>query len=428
MPAACPAQSLTSESYARVDSSWRRTSCYGRLNLRHVFTLLAPEDLTMHRRNPAAGTLLWIVTFACTTDSTISTSTGDLAVWQLSSEPLLHIGVVEGDSNYQFFRASSATRLPDEAIVVSNAGTGQLRYFSPDGTFLHHTGGRGGGPGEFRELISVYSAGRDSVMAYDQTGRKSYFDAAGNFVGSENVMPSGETEFPMDPWLYRRNWVEGLLPGEMRRRVARALDRMPPPVGASGYRFVRVDREGNIWVGDDIEPEGERSHWTVHDSTGTPIARVSLPPRFEIFEVTGHDILGWRDSADVEFIRVYALEKVDRPAARRSATPSAALAEGVTSTGTDTLILKDVRSILSNAVIAQERYFAGHGTYASNRHDLEWDLPDGVLFDLISAGGTGWLGVVVHRDASVICGIGIGSYTPPAWLEGAPKCAETTVP
>jgi hypothetical protein len=171
-------------------------------------------------------------------------------------------------------------------------------------------------------------------MAYDQAGRKSYFDAAGSFLGSENVMPSVETEFPMDPWLYRKNWVEGLLSGEMRRRVARALDRIPPPMGASSYRFVRVDREGNIWVGEDIEPGGERSHWTVHDTTGAPIARVSLPPRFEMFEVTGQDILGrWRDSADVEFIRVYALEKVDRPAARRSATPSAALAEGVTSTG-----------------------------------------------------------------------------------------------
>ena len=202
----------------------------------------------------------------------------DLPRWRFSDQPVLSIGVVEGDQELQFFRVKNAVRLVDETIIVGNAGTGQLRYFDRDGQFLMQTGGRGGGPGEFRWLGRVYRLGADSVMAFDRAGRKSYYDRKGDFLGSENVfLPGLWDTFPMDIWLYRLSWVDGVPHGPGRVDVARALDRLPPPPVVPGYHYVRVDQPGNIWVADDIQPGGKRRHWTVFV--------IDLPPAVSDFDL-----------------------------------------------------------------------------------------------------------------------------------------------
>jgi hypothetical protein len=103
--------------------------------------------------------------------------------WRLSDQPLLDIGVVDGDPYYQLFRVAGALRLGDGRLVVANSGTNQLRFYDPSGTYLSSSGRKGGGPGEFGGLSWLGSSAGDSLLAYDWPNRRiSVFDADGRFA------------------------------------------------------------------------------------------------------------------------------------------------------------------------------------------------------------------------------------------------------
>jgi hypothetical protein len=105
--------------------------------------------------------------------------------WRLAGEPLLDIGVLDGDPEYQLFRVGSAVKLSDGRIVVANGGTHELRFYDPNGVHLLSVGRQGGGPGEFGELMWVRALPGDTLLTYDWRNRRlSFFDAGGNFVRS----------------------------------------------------------------------------------------------------------------------------------------------------------------------------------------------------------------------------------------------------
>jgi len=108
--------------------------------------------------------------------------------WRISDQPSLHIGVSEGDSDYQLFQVVGALRLNDGRIVIANAGTGELRYFDPSGRLLRRTGRKGGGPGEFQGLTWLGTLRADSLITFDwRTRRVSIFDSNGDFVRSTTL-------------------------------------------------------------------------------------------------------------------------------------------------------------------------------------------------------------------------------------------------
>ncbi len=103
--------------------------------------------------------------------------------WRLSDNPLVDIGVLDGDPHYQLFRVTGAMRLSDGRLVVANSGTNELRYYDPSGAYLTSSGRRGGGPGEFGGLSWLGASAEDSTLAYDwQNRRISVFDAEGRFA------------------------------------------------------------------------------------------------------------------------------------------------------------------------------------------------------------------------------------------------------
>lgn len=108
--------------------------------------------------------------------------------WSISSSPILEIGTLEGDPAYQMHYVSDVTRLPDGRIAVANSGSHQLRLYDPSGAHLQDIGREGEGPGEFQFLFRVWSAGGDSIAAFDNRhGRLSVFDAAGNLGRSVSL-------------------------------------------------------------------------------------------------------------------------------------------------------------------------------------------------------------------------------------------------
>src|SRR5688572_33431651 len=54
--------------------------------------------------------------------------------WTVSADPVLRIGMLDGPKEFLFDRIAGVTRLSDGTIVVLNAGDGQLRFFSRDGS------------------------------------------------------------------------------------------------------------------------------------------------------------------------------------------------------------------------------------------------------------------------------------------------------
>jgi hypothetical protein len=90
------------------------------------------------------------------------------AGWTIPAEPLLAIGVAEGDPNYVFDRIVGALRLCDGRMVVATGQSNQLRSFDSAGRFLRASGRTGAGPGEFRGLSWIGRLGCDSLLAWDR--------------------------------------------------------------------------------------------------------------------------------------------------------------------------------------------------------------------------------------------------------------------
>jgi hypothetical protein len=73
-------------------------------------------------------------------------------------------------------------------------------------------------------------------------------------------------------------------------------------------------------------------------------------------------------------------------------------------------------------VMAQEMYFADHGTYSQSRHTLSWEAHEDISLDIIFAYNRGWSAVATHKDFPRICGMAVGTPTPPGWNEGEARC------
>ena len=103
--------------------------------------------------------------------------------WLVEAQPVLEVGVDEGDPMLEFETILGLTRLANGNIVVGNRGTRELRFFTSAGQFIRGVGGDGEGPGEFRNFNGVYPYRRDSLIVWDyRLKRWSVFDTAGAFA------------------------------------------------------------------------------------------------------------------------------------------------------------------------------------------------------------------------------------------------------
>ena len=108
--------------------------------------------------------------------------------WRIGPEPTVAIGAVEGEEPYLLHSVRSAFRKPDGRIVVANGGANDVRVFTSTGTHLVSWGGKGGGPGEFRNLSWVAPWPVDSIVTWDGgNSRLLFFDASGNYGRSVDL-------------------------------------------------------------------------------------------------------------------------------------------------------------------------------------------------------------------------------------------------
>lgn len=351
--------------------------------------------------------------------------------WSLSIEPALQIGVTHGDTDYELHRAASTLRLPDGRIVVSNAGTNELRFFDANGRFLMKVGGEGEGPGEFRRLVRLYRFGSDSILALDiGPNNLSVLDLQGNFGRRAIVhFVTADSVFPLDVWMFRQFWVEGALEPTIRDAVKRVLQPLTIPDVEPAYRFVRVTYDGDLWIREPMDSDDSSWRWNVLDSIGCPKAKLETPLGFDLHEIGSDYVLGrWENEDGVNFIRQYTLNKTDDGEDLRLPSWITVRSE-IPSTippREEEQLIEEMTTALRLVVMAEETFFGDNSTYTESRHLLTWPSwgtpAEDVDLDIIFADSFGWTAVATHRRLRKICGMGIGSGTPPGWLEGDPRC------
>jgi hypothetical protein len=95
---------------------------------------------------------------------------GDKPQWKVATSPSLTLGGLAGDPALDFVGIVGARRLDDGTLVVANGGTGELRWFSPEGKPVRSVGGRGAANAPFSAIASLYAIG-DTLLVWDPRAR-----------------------------------------------------------------------------------------------------------------------------------------------------------------------------------------------------------------------------------------------------------------
>ncbi len=210
---------------------------------------------------------------------------------------------VVGGGGIDLFRVSAAVRLPDRRIVVADEGTSLIHFFDPVGRLEATGGGEGDGPGEFRIIQAIGSAGGDTVWVYDFSHRRlTTYRRPGEVDRSMSLQPALATAalvgWSGDGYVATQLWGEG------SGRSSFGLVRNP-------VTFVNYDAQGVLrdtigsFPGREVllRPEGERVVMGVAPFTRTASYALGAGVLFVGDQVT-HEVRSWElDGGLVAIIR-----------------------------------------------------------------------------------------------------------------------------
>jgi hypothetical protein len=161
--------------------------------------------------------------------------------WQVSAEPAVDIGVLEGAPEYQLFRVRDAVRLSDGRIVLVNSGTYELRFYDGDGRYLQTVGREGDGPGEFRSMGRLLPVRGDTLGVYDSGLRRlTWFSPRGAFLRSVSL---GGGDVAVIPFV-RGVFEDGAMLGTAA--IVFRPGTIPNGVVRDSTAYLRVARDGTL--------------------------------------------------------------------------------------------------------------------------------------------------------------------------------------
>jgi hypothetical protein len=362
----------------------------------------------------------WWVIARCAGESDASTISA-VAQWPLSQQPVLDIGVESGDPVYELTDASSSLRLPDGTVVVADAGVGELRYFDGEGRFRFATGGDAAevnapiGGGRRRGLLRPLHSNPHAGISYESAGRRYLFDNAGTLVSVESNTQSASR-------IHGRNLIVGGSAAAQERAIG-TLERLSAVDSVAGYRIVRLDDAGYLWIEQPIADARLRRPWEIFTPDAQLIGRAMTPASFEPHQIGDGFILGrWRDGNGIEHIRMYDLTRDERVAPGSEAAAGSPGARRTVDAATEREVTSVLRRTLIAAARLQESHWSSSMRYASETKDLGLELPAGVGVSMVSAGVGGWRALAYNYAADIMCGIGVGRDTPVGWEDGVPVC------
>jgi len=180
---------------------------------------------------------------------------GERDAWRVAAEPALEVGVGEGDARYQFAAVADALRLSDGTLVVADGQAQELRAFDAAGRWIRTMGKKGGGPGEFNGLSSLFLLPGDTVAAHDyQAGRVTFFAPDGSVARAVTLRP-----------------VDGTLP--------------PRPLGVLGDGSFVVAPMYNPVFNDSPEPSRDSITFALYSPSGEQTGSIGRFPGEETITV-----------------------------------------------------------------------------------------------------------------------------------------------
>jgi hypothetical protein len=225
--------------------------------------------------------------------------------WTVDDSATLRIGHEPGRPEYELYRVTGAIQLSDGRLVIGNAGTSEIRWYSESGAFLRASGGEGDGPGEFRYMERIIPLPGDSIAAGDYAlNRFSVYDAEGDFVRTvtqravEGELVSVVTRFLDGTSLWSSSGIILAADGPTRlERLRMNVYRIGSNGGSSEAVASLPWVENAIGPSGGVRPDGSevigrsprvfgRSSWIVADSEGWIFADNALP------EIRDHAIDG----------------------------------------------------------------------------------------------------------------------------------------
>lgn len=101
----------------------------------------------------------------------------------VADEPFFAVGDALGDERYEFYTLRGMARLSDGSVAVIDRRDQRVRIFSETGEFTRSMGGRGEGPGEFRNPWFLWALPGDTLWVGDyRPQRFNVFTSDGEFI------------------------------------------------------------------------------------------------------------------------------------------------------------------------------------------------------------------------------------------------------
>lgn len=194
----------------------------------------------------------------------------------IDPNPRVSLGVIEGDTLFEFDGVVTPFILPNGNLVIPVRGSSTIRVFSPTGAFVRSYGRAGAGPGEFRGLSSAWSRG-DTIEAADyRLNRVTRFLPNGNVEVVTLQTTQRDLSAGFGP--FGTGWAAaGVALGDTGRRdsvVVRRFDRAGNDLGALGFvlgmsrfrtpaitgpgplspRSVHAVRNNQVYIGETLTP------------------------------------------------------------------------------------------------------------------------------------------------------------------------------
>ena len=358
----------------------------------------------------------WYVMARCAGESDASTLSR-VAQWRLSQRPVIDIGIASGDPVYELTDAASSLRLDDGGIVVADVGVGELRYFDAAGRFQFSTQGETalGRPGAARRGRLRYSrTAAGSGIAFEGSGQRLIFDERGTLVREESgVEPASR--------IYGRTLLIGGT-REIQATALQTLEHLPAVDSATGFRIVRLDEAGYLWIEEQVPDPRMRRPWLIYDPHARLVGRAAMPAAFDPQQIGPDFILGrWRDGNGIEHVQMYDLAREERVATADDSV-AAGTPGRVRTPSRHRAATLALRQSLQRLALLQEGHWAKMMTYATDLAPLELELPAGVRVSIIAASVGGWRALAYDYTADAMCGIGVGREVVGGWKEGVAVC------
>ena len=114
----------------------------------------------------------------------------------LAEEPLLRIGIIDGDLEYIFGDVTGAVRLEDGSVVIADEQSHNVRRFDASGRHMWTSGRHGEGPGDYGGLRLLRGCPGAAITVFDwHLDRITQLDQDGEVTDTRPLTPEGVSPY-----------------------------------------------------------------------------------------------------------------------------------------------------------------------------------------------------------------------------------------